>query len=137
MVVCAPRHLPRHEWPRAATNAIAVNPDNRPPGLEDDEVPTGSEGERLALDVTRYWGEDGVHLTVGFIDTPDRPCATGSCLHLNAWGKSANVAFVESATDAAGAHRALDRAGGGSRRRRLLVEPRHRRPAHRPAPARP
>jgi hypothetical protein len=33
-IACAPRYLPRQEWPRAATNAIAVNPENRPPGFE-------------------------------------------------------------------------------------------------------
>jgi hypothetical protein len=96
--VCVPRHLPRHEWPRAATNAIAVNPGNRPPGLEEDEVPMGSDGERLALDVTRYWGKQGAHLTVGFLETPDPELRKRILLHLNSWGKSANVRFVESDT---------------------------------------
>ena len=98
-IVCAPRHLPRHEWPRAATNAIAVNPDNRPPGLEEDEVPMGSEGEKLAIDVTRYWGKEGVRLTVGFFDTPDQALRKKILEHLNAWGKNANVVFVESPTE--------------------------------------
>jgi hypothetical protein len=98
-IVCAPRHLPREEWPKAATNAIAVNPENRPPGLEEDEVPMGAAGEKLAIDVTRYWGKKGVHLTVGFIDTPDQALRKRIIEHLNAWGKLANVAFVESATD--------------------------------------
>lgn len=98
-IVCAPRHLPRREWPRAATNAIAVNPDNRPPGLEEDEVPVGSEGEKLAIDVTRYWGKKGVHLTVGFFETPDQALRRRILLHLNAWGKSANVVFLESAAE--------------------------------------
>lgn len=96
-IVCVPRHLPRHEWPRAAINAMAVNPDNRPPGLEDYEVPMGSEGERLAIDVTRYWGKKGAHLTVGFLETPDQALRKRILLHLNAWGKNANVVFVESA----------------------------------------
>ena len=98
-LVCAPRHLPREEWPKAATNAIAVNPDNRPPGLEEDEVPMGAAGEKLAIDVTRYWGKKGVHLTVGFIDTPDQALRKRILSHLNAWGKLANVLFVESDTD--------------------------------------
>jgi hypothetical protein len=98
-IVCAPRHLPRHEWPRAATNAIAVNPENRPPGLEVDELPVGSDGERLAIDVTRYWGKKGVRLTVNFFETPDQALRNRIILHLNAWGKTANVVFVESATE--------------------------------------
>lgn len=99
LIVCAPRYLPRNEWPRAATNAIAVNPGNRPPGFEEDEVPMGSKGERLALDVTRYWGDKGVHLTVGFIETPDLALRKRILLHLNAWGESANVCFIESSAE--------------------------------------
>ena len=98
-IVCAPRHLPRNEWPQAATNAIRVNPDNRPPGLDDEEVPVGSAGEKLAIDVTRYWGKTGVDLTVGFFDTPDMELRKRILLHLNAWGESANVRFVESNTE--------------------------------------
>jgi hypothetical protein len=96
VVPCTPRNLPRSEWPRAATNAIKQNPDNRPPGLEEDEVPQTSAGERLALDITRYWGRDGVNLTVGFIETPDRALCDRILSHLNAWGTTANVEFVES-----------------------------------------
>jgi hypothetical protein len=59
----------------------------------------GSAGEKLAIDVTRYWGTKGAHLTVGFIDTPDQELRKRILLHLNAWGKLANVSFVESATD--------------------------------------
>lgn len=95
-IPCAPRHLPRSEWPTATANAIKQNPDNRPPGLEEDEVPRTSIGERLALDVTRYWGKEGVKLTVGFIETRDRALRERILLHLNAWNKTANVEFVES-----------------------------------------
>jgi len=98
-IVCAPRHLPRNEWPRAASNAIRVNPGNRPPGLDEDELPMGSAGEKLAIDVTRYWGEQGVDLTVGFFDTPDAELRRRILLHLNAWGESANVRFAESNTE--------------------------------------
>jgi hypothetical protein len=100
IISCSPRYLPRSEWPRAATNAIKQNPDNRPPGLEDDEeLPQGNEGERLALDVTRYWGRGGVHLTVGFIETSDRALRDRILSHLNAWSEKANVRFVPSDVD--------------------------------------
>src|SRR5436190_2022576 len=56
VVACVPRLLPRQEWPNAARNAITVNPDNRPPDLDESTLRLGGEGERLALDVTRYWG---------------------------------------------------------------------------------
>jgi hypothetical protein len=97
--VCSPRHLSRAEWPRAAANAIKQNPGNRPPGLEEDELPSGSEGERLALDVTRYWGTQGARLTVGFIETPDRALRRRILSHLNAWSRRANVAFLESGAE--------------------------------------
>ena len=99
VISCTPRYLPRAEWPRAATNAIKQNPNNRPPGLEEDQVPEGNEGERLALDVTRYWGKGGVHLTLGFIETPDRALRDRILSHLNAWSEKANVRFVPSNTD--------------------------------------
>jgi len=97
-VVCVPRLLPRSEWPRAAAHAMRVNPSNRPPDLQEDEdaPPAGGDGERLALDVTRYWGKEGVHLTVGFIDTPDRELRARILSHMNAWSRTANVSFVAS-----------------------------------------
>jgi hypothetical protein len=98
-ITCSPRHLPRAEWPHAAANAIEQNPANRPPGLEEGDVPYGDEGERLALDVTRYWGSGGVRLTVGFIETPDRSLRDRILSHMNAWGETANVDFVLSDVD--------------------------------------
>jgi hypothetical protein len=91
--------MPRSEWLRAATNAMAVNPENRPPGLQEDELPAGTAGEKLAIDITRYWGSQGAHLTVGFFETPDAALRRRILLHLNAWGESANVSFVESALE--------------------------------------
>jgi len=97
-ISCLPRYLPRSDWPRAAANAIKQYPGNRPPGLEEDEVPQGNEGERLALDVTRYWGSS-VQLTVGFIETPDRALRDRILSHLNAWGEKANVHFMTAGVD--------------------------------------
>ncbi len=99
VVACAPRLLPRNEWPNAARNAIKVNPANRPPDLDENDLHPGGDGERLALDITRYWGRDGVHLTVGFIDTPDTTLRKRILSHMNAWSKTANVGFVESDVD--------------------------------------
>jgi hypothetical protein len=95
-IVCAPRHLPRRDWPRAAANAIKHNPGNRPPGLEEDDLPSGSEGERLALDVTRFWGVTAAKLTVGFFDTRDAALRARILAHLNAWGRDTSVRFIES-----------------------------------------
>jgi hypothetical protein len=99
VVACGPRLLPRTQWPDAARNAIKVNPANRPPDLPEGEVPAGVPGERLALDVTRYWGKGGVHLTVGFIDISDTALRNRIVSHMNAWNKTANVQFEMSNTD--------------------------------------
>jgi hypothetical protein len=98
--VCLPRYLPRNEWVASAQNAIDTNPENRPKDLAEGEpVPATESGERLAIDVKRYWGRKGVKLTVGFIDTPDQALRKKIIEHLNAWNRSANVTFTASDTD--------------------------------------
>jgi Astacin (Peptidase family M12A) len=99
VVACVPRLLPPEEWPNAARNAIKINPANRPPDLDESDLQPGGEGERLAIDIARYWGPDGVHLTVGFIDTPDTALRQRILSHMNAWSARANVSFVESDVD--------------------------------------
>jgi hypothetical protein len=87
--------LPRTQWATAYDNACRVNPDNLPEGVAADV----DVNERLALDVTRYWGKQGVKLTVGFIDTPDAELRTRILSHMNAWSATANVTFVFSEVD--------------------------------------
>jgi hypothetical protein len=44
----------------------------------------------------KYWGKEGVKLTVSFpFDNPDKSLRDKILLHLNAWGKGPNVSFVE------------------------------------------
>jgi hypothetical protein len=79
-------------------NAVRINPENAPPGA----IPGGraeQEGEKAALDIKRYWGRGGAHLTVGFIETPDRELRARILAHLNAWSEHANVSFTEVETD--------------------------------------
>lgn len=99
MKVCTPRYLPRSEWVRSAKNAIEVNPDNKPPDLEETALMIPSEGERLAVVVERRWPTEGISLTVSFIETKDSELRARILSHLNAWSMTANVSFVESNTD--------------------------------------
>jgi len=99
VVACVPRQLPRQQWVNSARNAIGINPDNRPPGLNESTLQPGGDGDRLALDVTRYWGKGGVHLTVGFIDTPDKALRKQIVAQMNAWSKRANISFVAADVD--------------------------------------
>jgi hypothetical protein len=96
LVACVPQLLARQQWTHAARNAIKVNPANRSPDLDKSTLRPGSQGERLALDVTHYWGKDGMHLTVGFIDTADTALPKRILEHMNAWSMRANVNVVES-----------------------------------------
>jgi hypothetical protein len=66
-----------------------IEPDFRPTRLS------------LAAVTTKYWGPSkGVHLTVGFpFDDPPTELRSRILFHMNAWAKTANVRFVETATD--------------------------------------
>ena len=56
--------------------------------------------ERLAVLTTKYWGNAGVQLTVGFRDNPPLDLRAKILSHMNAWSAAANVKFVETAMDA-------------------------------------
>lgn len=109
LVVCTPKFLPREKWLEAAENAARVNPKNLPDGTRPSDV-VAAKGDRLALDLQRYWGSGVVRLTVGFLDNPSTALRSRILLHMNAWSRTANVTFIESATDP---EVRISRAGGG------------------------
>lgn len=99
--VCIPKRLPPEQWEKAADAAAIINPVNRAavhrltrimPGF----VPTKAH---LAVLTTKYWGPKGVRLTVGFMDNPSVELRKRIVEHMNAWGSTANVTFVEARTD--------------------------------------
>jgi len=99
--VCVPKRLPQSEWESAADTATKINPVNRPPihrlmRIMPGFAPTRA---RLAVLTTKYWGAKGVKLTVGFLDNPTAELKARILLHMNAWGKYANVTFVPTRTD--------------------------------------
>lgn len=92
-----------------ARHAITVNPANRPqmqlaPGMQ---LPSEAF---VAVMTNRYWGSDGVDLTVGFLDTPPLDLRRKILAHMNAWGAFANVRFRETADSA---QVRISRGGGG------------------------
>jgi hypothetical protein len=100
-VVCLPRRLPSDQLLDAARNAAEINPVNHPPlerlaRIDPDFQPTR---ERIAVLTTKYWGTGGVRLTVGFLDDPPADLRARILSHMNAWAQTANVTFVETATD--------------------------------------
>src|SRR5262245_38289303 len=100
-VTCSIKTLPPSEWTSAAKKAVEINPTNAPAvtalraALPGTVIPV----ERLALLTTKYWGAQGVRLTVGFLDNPPADLRARILLHMNAWGAWSNVQFSETATD--------------------------------------
>lgn len=99
-LTCTPKMLHPSRRIAAATRAIRINPANRP-RLE--MLPLGLKGyvptpAHLALVTTKYWGPGGVHLTVAFLDGEEPALRSRILSHMNAWSKTANVKFVETAS---------------------------------------
>ncbi len=95
IITCRPRHLPQEKLIHAARHAVEINPLNHAPierlsALMPGFAPTHMH---LALLVSKYWGNAGVHLTVGFLDGPPAALQRRILLHMNAWNKTANVKF--------------------------------------------
>lgn len=99
-IVCTPKLEPHPDdgWVAAAERAVAICPGNAPPKLFS-LIGAVMEPGHLAVMTSKYWGPQGVHLTVGFMDNPTASLRAKLLLHMNAWGKFANVVFVESAVD--------------------------------------
>ena len=100
-IVCLPKRLPRKLWIEAARNAATINPLNHPPinrlmMVNKSFKPTP---QSIAILTTKFWGNKGVKLTVGFMDNPSSSMRSKIISHMNAWNKTANVKFVASNTD--------------------------------------
>jgi hypothetical protein len=100
-IVCLPKRLPQNLWVAAAEKASAINPLNHPPInrlmlIEKGFAPTK---QSIAVLTTKYWGNKGVKLTVGFLDNPPSDLRKRIVEHMNAWDKTANVQFVQTSTD--------------------------------------
>jgi hypothetical protein len=100
-LVCTPKSLPREKLIAAARTAVTVNPLNHAPVERLANVMRGfaPTPEHIAVVTTKYWGIQGVKLTVGFMDNPPTDLRKRLLLHMNAWAKTANVQFVETRTD--------------------------------------
>jgi hypothetical protein len=99
--VCLLKRLPRALWVEASRTAAEINPVNHPhlEQLARIDPAFDPTPERIALVTTRYWAATGVRLTVGFLDSPPSELRARIVSHMNAWARTANVQFVETATD--------------------------------------
>lgn len=101
IITCTPKRLPAHMESEAAKIAVKINPHNHPrierlAGVMSGFVPTRA---RISVVTSRYWGPEGVRLTVGFLDGTPQDLRTRILEHMNAWSKTANVKFTESNTN--------------------------------------
>jgi hypothetical protein len=100
--LCTPKSLPLSLAEAAARIAITLNPANAPLMtpyyLAAAAAPLLSPAH-LALLTTAYWGPQGVHLTVGFLEPCPADLAAEILSHFNAWSKTANVQFSLTNTD--------------------------------------
>src|SRR3954452_9343812 len=94
-VPCRVRELPPPGLIEAARRAVRLKPSNalaRGPARA--AMPRLSP-EHLASLTGKAWPAGGVHLTVSFLDGPDRATRDKILSHANAWSRAANVLFTE------------------------------------------
>lgn len=96
-LTCTPRLLPQERQVEAAKNAIETYSKNLPPGIDENGL-DAEHGDRLAIVINKWWGPE-VDLTVGFLDSPSQEFRRMILEHMSAWGRDANVRFVETDTD--------------------------------------
>lgn len=92
---CSIKILPQKHWIGAAARAIKINPRNDVASRQLRQAAPNVviKPEHLALLTTKYWGSEGVHLTVGFLDDAPDDLKQKILLHMNAWSQFANVQF--------------------------------------------
>jgi hypothetical protein len=98
---CSIKILHEDAWIDAARTAVAINPANAPAAHM---LMLGAPGqvlspEHLALVTSKYWGGNGVRLTVGFLDSPPADLRTRILKHMNSWSTWSNVSFVTTSHD--------------------------------------
>lgn len=97
---CTIKQLPDDLLLQAASTARDINPANAPMLQRLTSVPAVMEAmeaimepAHIAAITSKYWGGDGVHLTVGFMEKTVAQLASKILSYMNAWGKTANVQF--------------------------------------------
>jgi hypothetical protein len=95
---CFIKSLPRRLLVKAAQNAARINPVNAPargplPAAADD-TPV-DVALRIAVLTAKYWGPQPRQFTVSFMETTSADLRARILSHMNAWGKTAAVQFVQ------------------------------------------
>ncbi len=98
-IVCRPRALTPEQAAKVLRRSVEINPENADDQRILARTPVGRRGgpRRLAVVIGHKWPSTGVRLTVQFLDNPARDLRARILLHMNAWAKTTNVQFVETA----------------------------------------
>lgn len=96
-LTCTPRALSPARAARALAKALELNPANAAHARQVFRTPQGRRGgpRRLVLVRANRWPVTGVRLSVSFLDSPPSDLRRRIVLHMNAWHKTANIAFAE------------------------------------------
>jgi hypothetical protein len=100
-IPCSIKLLPEELRIAAAAKATEINPINAPAmdALRHVDPTAIISPQHLALLTAKYWGNNGVRLTVGFLDNPAADLQARILSHMNAWGEFCNVRFVPAAAN--------------------------------------
>lgn len=96
VITCTPKQLTRAQLDFAIERAMKLNPVNAAGSRMVGRTPIGRSGGRvrLTLNINFRWPVTGTKLTVRFLDSPGADLKKRILLHMNAWGKAANVEFA-------------------------------------------
>lgn len=112
-LVCIPKRLPNELWETAQKRAFEIEPKNHSVLHRmlrvDPELKL--KPAHLAVITGRRW-KTGKTFTVGFLDNPSNALRQRILGHMNAWGKTANMRFVEAADPEVRIARAGGKDGG-------------------------
>jgi Astacin (Peptidase family M12A) len=94
-VPCRIKPVPAEAVFSAAETARQINPVNAPAfdALRIAAPDAVIAPEHLAILTSRYWGSQGVHLTVSFLDDAEQELQERILSHMNAWQQFCNATF--------------------------------------------
>lgn len=110
---CIIKSLPKRLLVKAAETARRINPANAPALGQLPDAGSGFsiiEPLSLAVVTSKYWGPSPRKLTVSFMESTPSDLRTRIISHMNAWGKTVCISFVE--TSGAGDVRISREPGG-------------------------
>lgn len=93
---CTAKYLPSELSVVAAETAVRQNPVNRVTSENLSQTGMIFPKDYLAVMTSKYWGANGVKLTVGFMENTPADLRNRIIMHMNAWREYANVSFAYS-----------------------------------------